>query len=182
VSPAAASVGGYGMQAVINDNHSIYVTDDSPNAEPRYGARFYFNMNSIAMTSGNAHYIFYGLSGSSTAVLRIELRFSSAAYQLRTGLLNDSNVWQDTSWFTISNPAWHALEVDWQAATAPNANDGSLAFWIDGSQQAIITAVDNDTRRIDRVRLGPVAGIDTRTRGTYYFEEFESRRRTYIGP
>jgi hypothetical protein len=42
--------------------------------------------------------------------------------------------------------------------------------------------MDNDTRRIDRVRLGALTGIDTGTRGTYYFDAFESRRQNYIGP
>jgi hypothetical protein len=30
--------------------------------------------------------------------------------------------------------------------------------------------------------LGAVAGIDAGTRGTYYFDAFESRRQNYIGP
>ena len=42
--------------------------------------------------------------------------------------------------------------------------------------------VDNDTRRIDGVQLGAVSGIDKGTRGTYYFDAFESQRQTYIGP
>ena len=54
--------------------------------------------------------------------------------------------------------------------------------WIDGAQQASLSGVDNDTRRIDRARLGALTGIDTGTSGTYYFDDFESRRQTYIGP
>jgi hypothetical protein len=72
--------------------------------------------------------------------------------------------------------------VDWRTSTAAGANNGGLTLWIDGVQQANLTGVDNDTRRIERVRLGAVAGIDTGTRGTYYFDAFESRSLTYIGP
>ena len=32
------------------------------------------------------------------------------------------------------------------------------------------------------MQLGAVAGVDTGTRGTTYFDAFESRRDTYIGP
>ena len=46
-----------------------------PTLEPRYRARFYFDPNSIPMANGNTHYIFYGYSGASTVVLRIEFRF-----------------------------------------------------------------------------------------------------------
>ena len=45
-------------------------TDDSPLAERRYRARFYFDSNSITMNNGNNHYILYGYSGS-TQVLRV---------------------------------------------------------------------------------------------------------------
>ena len=180
VSATAALVGSGGMQAVIDDNRTIFVTDDTPSAESRYRARFYFDPNSIPMADGNAHYIFNGFMGTSTAVFRVEFRRLSGNYQLRARLLNDGTSWTSTNWFVLSD-ATHFIELDWQAATAVGANNGSLTLWIDGIQQANLTSVDNDTRRIDRVRLGAVAGIDTGTRGTYYFDEFESRRET-LGP
>ena len=80
---SAALVGTQGMQAVIDDNNTIYVTDDSPIAEPRYRARFYFDPNSIPMVSGDAHFIFKGFMGTSTEVLRMEFRQSAGTYQLR---------------------------------------------------------------------------------------------------
>src|SRR5690348_15015569 len=82
-SSAAALVGSQGLRAVINNTASIYVTDDRPNAEARYRARFYFDPNSISMSSGNAHYIFYGYTGTSTDVLRVEFRRSAGTYQVR---------------------------------------------------------------------------------------------------
>ena len=132
------------------------------------------------MANGNAHYIFYGYTGASTDVLRIEIRRSSGTYQVRAALRNDKSSWSSTSWFTV-NDAPHYVEIDWRAATAAGANNGSLTFWIDGVQRANLTGVDNDTRRIDRIRLGAVSGLDSGTVGTYYFDAFESRRQTYIG-
>jgi len=181
VSTAAALVGGNGLQAVIDDNNSIYVTDDRPNAEPRYRARFYFDPNSISMISGDTHFIFNGLDGTSTAVMRMDFRRSSGTYQIRARILDDSSNWIDTTWFTISDGP-HFIELDWQAATAAGANNGGLTLWIDGVQQANLSGVNNDSWRIDRVRLGAVSGIDSGTRGAYYFDAFESRRQTYIGP
>jgi hypothetical protein len=169
------------LRAVINNTAALYVTDDIPNAEIRYRLRFYFDPNSITMASGNAHYIFYGYTGTSTDVLRIEFRRSSGTYQLRAALRNDKSTWSSTNWFTISD-APHFVELDWRSATAAGANNGSLTFWIDGVQQASLTGVDNDTRRIDRVRMGAVSGLDSGTQGMYYFDAFESRRQTYIGP
>jgi hypothetical protein len=181
VSAGAALAGAAGMRAMLNDNNAIYVTNDTPNAEPRYRARFYLDPNSIVMANGNAHYIFYGYTGASTIVLRVELRFFGGNYQIRAALRNDGAGWITGSWLTISD-APHSVELDWRAATAAGANNGGLTLWIDGAQQANLTGVDNDTRRIDRVQLGAVAGIDAGTRGAYYFDAFESRRSSYIGP
>ncbi len=65
---------------------------------------------------------------------------------------------------------------------AAGANNGRLTFWLDGTQQASVTGINNDTRRIDTVRVGVVTGLDAGTSGTEYFDAFESRRQTYIGP
>ena len=181
VRSAAALVGSQGMQAVIDDANTIYVTDDQPATEPRYRARFYFDPNSIPMASGDAHYIFKGFVGTSTEVLRMEFRQSVGAYQVRASLLDDGTTWINTSWFTISD-THHFIEFDWRAATGVGANNGGLTLWIDGPQQADLNGIDNDTRRIDRVRLGALTGIDAGTRGTYYFDTFESRRQNLIGP
>lgn len=180
-SGAAALGGSFGLQANINDTTKLYVQDDSPNLESRYRARFYFDPNSITMANGNVHTIFIGYSGASKAVLQVDLRYSAGSYQLRAGLQSDSNTWTRSGWTIISDAA-HFVEVDWQAATSAGANDGSLTFWVDGSQQANLTGIDNDTYRIDRVRLGAVSGLDAGTNGIYYFDAFESRRLNYIGP
>ena len=180
VNASAALVGSEGLRAVINNTGSIYVADDTPNSEARYRARFYFDPNSITMSNGNAHYLFYGYTGTSTDILRIEFRRSSSLYQIQAALRNDKSTWSTSNWFTISD-APHFVELDWHASTAVGANNGSLTFWIDGVQQANLTGVDNDTRRIDRIRLGAVSGLDSGTLGTYYFDSFESRRQTYIG-
>lgn len=180
-SAAAALVGSQGLQAVINDDHSIYVDDKLPNAEPRYRVRFYFDPNSISMANGDAHQIFYGYAGKATKVLRLEFRQALETYQLRGRLLDDSNSWINTDWFTLSD-APHSIELDWRAASSADSQDGTLALWIDGVPQAGLTGIDNDTRRIDRVRLGAVAGVDPGTRGTYFFDAFESRRETSIVP
>jgi hypothetical protein len=172
------------MQAVIDDNNPIYVTDELPAAERRYRVRFYFDPNSIVMAGGDEHFLLYGYSGASTVVLRVELRYSLGRYQVRASLLDhddDDSEWRNSSWFTISD-ASHILELDWQAATRVNARNGSLTLWIDGDSKSTLANIANGRWRIDRVRLGAVSGIDRGTRGRYYFDAFESRRRSYIGP
>jgi hypothetical protein len=182
VSGSAALAGSQGMQAFINDNNSIYVTDETPASELRYRARFYFDPNSISMLSGDVHNIFTAYSGNTLlASHRVVFRYYNGAYQLRAGLIDDSSVWHNSNWFTISD-APHFVEFDWMAASGVGTNDGYMTFWIDGSQVANLTGVNNPSQRIEQARLGAVNGVDTGTRGTYYFDAFESRRQTYIGP
>ena len=160
----------------------MYVQDDSPSAETRYRSRFRFDPNSITMTSGNAHYLFYGYAGASTQVLRLEFRCTGGgcpsgggSYQIQAELVNTATTWTSTGWFTLTD-APHNIEFDWQRGAS-----GSLTLWLDGAQQANVTGVNNSTRVMDMVRLGPVNGIDTATRGTYFLDSFDSRRYNYIG-
>lgn len=169
------------MQALINNNTAIYVSDATPANETRYRARFYFDPNSISMSSGNSFYMFYGYNAANTVLLRIEFRYASGTYQLRVNTLNDSGTWLSTTYINLSDSV-HYVEIDWRASSAAGANNGVVTLWLDGVQRANLTGVDNDTRRIDRVSLGVVAGIDSRTRGTLFIDAFESRRQTYIGP
>lgn len=181
VGPSSALAGSQGLQVVIDDNNPMYVADDRADAETHYRARFYFDPNSISMASGNAHYIFGGLMGSTTEVVRLNFRYSSGSYQLSAILLRDNLTSVNTGWFTVSD-APHVIELEWQAASAPGANDGVLRLWLDGAQIAELNNIDNDTHRIDLAVLGPYSGIDTGTRGTYFLDAFDSRRDTYIGP
>ena len=185
VTPNAALVEILGMSALIDDNTPIGTRGHAPTSENRYRVRFYFDPNSLAMAQDESHVLFFGYSGGdrdlTRPVLRVELRYHDSNYQLRSALFNDTTVWRLSKWLTISDEP-HLVELDWQAATSAGANDGRLDTWIDETLHSTISGVDNDTRRIDVVRLGPIAGIDDGTRGTLYFDAFESRRQTYIGP
>lgn len=182
VSSNAALVGNTGLQGMIANTTAMYVQDDSPNAEPRYRARFYFDPNSLVMASGDYQYILQGYANAAnTNVLRVEFKNTSGVYQLRARILNDSGVWQNTAYISITD-APHAIEVDWAAASAVNANDGYLTFWVDGVQQGSLVGIDDDTYRMERARLGLTYVSATGTSGTYFFDAFEARRETFIGP
>jgi fibronectin type 3 domain-containing protein len=159
----------------ITTNSPAYVRDDTPSVETHYYARFYFNPNSIPMGRNDSHTILNANNTSDAAVITIQLRLSGNAYQVRAGLLNDRNKWTYTSWVSLAS-GWQPIDFDWRAATAPNANNGSLTLSVNGGQVASITGVDNDTLSIEWIGLGAVDGVDATTRGTYYFDAFESYR------
>jgi hypothetical protein len=182
VATQAARVGTLGMRALLDDNRAVFVTDNSPASEPRYRARFYLHPNSLPMASGNNFLVAVGRGPTGAVALRLLLRWSGSQYLLRTAVASDGGPFVVSPWTAISGTAWNAIEIDWRAATGLGANNGGLTLWIDGVQKANLSQVDNDTHTIDRVQLGAVSGIDFGTRGTLYFDAFESRRQTYIGP
>jgi hypothetical protein len=170
---------------LVNSTSSNYVIYDLSGPAPQYRARFYFDPNSISMTDGNAHYLFIGYdavaSPSPAAVFNVDFRYSTGSYQIRLRQQDDSQATLSTGWVTITDGP-HMIEMQWQAATAVGANNGAIAIWIDGVQRGSLSGLDNDTRRIERVRLGAASGVDAGTIGTYYLDAFESRRQSYIGP
>jgi hypothetical protein len=178
-------VGSYGMKAILDDNVSIYVTDWSPFDETRYRGRFYFDPNTITVANNNAHYLLFVLNRDNVVVARLELRRYNNTYQVRSGVVNDGSTWSNSAWFTITDAplrrAPHKLEIDWRASSAPGANNGGITFWVDDVQRGNFTNIDNDTRKVDYVQWGAVSGVDSGTRGTYYFDDFVARRESYIG-
>ena len=180
VSASAALVGSNGMQVLINDTSNLTVTDQSPNAEPSYRARFYFDPNSISMADGLDFYILTGYDTSSA--FQVQFGFSAATgYRIRLRQTNDSAGTTSITWVNITD-APHFIEIEWHAATAVGANNGGATLWIDGVQSGSLSGLDNDTRRIEYVRLGAVSGLNAGVLGTYYIDAFESRQQTYIGP
>ena len=175
VSPDAALVGSFGMSALINDNFALYVQDDNPTAEDHYQTSFYFDPNSIPMGQGDMLAIFFAYADPATVVVRFELRYFNGVYQLRPRMVTDIGTWASTPWIPLSD-APQRFQLDWHGASAPGANDGALVFWIDGVQRASISAVDNDTRRIDYIRMGSVGAAMPTTRGVLFFDQFESTR------
>ncbi|MEW6179159.1 MAG: RHS repeat-associated core domain-containing protein [Chloroflexota bacterium] len=176
VTTTAALRGSYGLQAVVNDTTTAYLQDNSPTAEPRYRARFYFDPNSAVMSNGHSQFIFVALDESlsqNNDILRLRLNYQNG-YRLRIeGRQNDGSLSYGT-YQTLSDEA-HFIEFDWQAAA-----NGRVDVYLDG-QLVNTLYLTTDQLRVDSVRLGPqvmTAGVS----GTLFFDAFESRRASYIGP
>ena len=180
VRASAALGGAYGMKVLVDDTSPLYVTDWSPFGEKQYRARFLFDPNSLRMLDGRSHFVFQALMESSKVVARVEVRFKSGAYQLRAGAWDESGSWRNSSWWNIDD-ATHVVELQWQAS-AGYPVDGVMSLWLDGVEVEILEAINSSGLQVDFVRLGAVAGLDNGTHGSMYFDAFESRRETYIGP
>ena len=100
---------------------------------------------------------------------------------MRARIRTDAGSDLSTGDYAISDAA-HFVEVDWAAATSAGANDGYLSLWLDGVLQETKSSIDNDTLRVEQARLGATGSLEAGIAGTEYFDAFESRRETHIGP
>jgi hypothetical protein len=184
-APAKLTATGRGLRAVVDDTTSLFVEDHTPTAEGRYRARFYFDPNGFDPGQALNHFrtrIFLLFQDGAPArrVMALVLKRQGAVYSLAARVRRDDNVQVDTPFVAISD-APHWIEIDWQRSSG--ANDGRLDLWIDSGAApvATLTGIDNDTRAVDFVRLGALSVKGAAT-GTLLFDEFESRRQTFIGP
>jgi subtilisin-like proprotein convertase family protein len=176
VSTGAALDGTFGLSALVTNTEALFVQDDTPAAEARYRVRFLFDPNGfIPGPSGNSTVrLLMALHGTSLRAVTISLRRLRGQYGLQAQALLDSGSQASTAFINITD-APHAVSFDWRRATAAGANDGSLLFAIDDVAVAALTGLDNDTTRVDAVRLGPET-LQPGASGTLFFDRFESRR------
>ena len=170
---AAAMAGtAFGLEALVNDNNSLYVQDDSPDFENRYRARFYLDPNGFDPGEASSHFrirIFIAFDPSGLRVATVVLKRQAGAYSVEGRVRRNDGTRVDTGFFPITDGP-HFMELDWQRSTGPGAADGAFEMWI-----------DNDASPIDFARMGAIA-VKTGASGTLYYDQFESRRRTFIGP
>ena len=170
--------GDYGLKALIDDTTSIYVQDDTPDSDTRYRGRFYLDPNGLTFGASEVLDIFYGLD-STNEVFRVQIQDNSGTYQARIGVYTDSAAWTDGTWYDITD-GWNAIEIEYQVSSIAGADDGHMTLWLDDTEKETLSSVDNDTYAIDSVRMGAM-GVDASTSGSVYFDDFESKRYTYIG-
>jgi hypothetical protein len=182
---AAAAGTSFGMQVVANDQDVLLVRDNTPAAEPRYRARFYFHSNNFVLGNGIRQRILMAQRDSDngrliTLMVRRVAPNNTLSFLAR--VLEDSGSLRDVPLGQYPGAeTYRFIEFDWQKATAPGANNGRFQALVDGTERANITNLDNDAvGGVDFARMGVMAPIDGS--GTLFYDEFESRRVTAIGP
>jgi hypothetical protein len=183
-SPSAALVGSQGLMARVDDTAPLFVQDDSPRSERRYRARFYLDPNGFDPGESQAHRrtrVFIAFAeGPSRRVAAVVLRRLNGLYGLMGRARLDDNAQADSGFVTIADgPHW--VEIDLMAATGPDAFDGSFEIWIDGVSAARLTGLDNNAAGVDFARLGALS-VKIGATGTLFFDDFDSRRSSRIGP
>jgi hypothetical protein len=185
VASAAGALGGaLGAHALIDDRNSLFVTDASPGDEGRYRARFYLDPTGFdpgELTGAFRTRVFIAFDEApQRRVLAVVLKRRLGLFSVMARARLDDGRQMDTGFVGIS-PGAHLIEVDWRRASAPGAADGSLALWVDGAAAGSVSGLANGAAGVDFVRLGALS-LKQGAFGTLRWDDFESRRQSYIGP
>jgi hypothetical protein len=185
VSAGAAMDGtSFGLQALVDDQAGLYVQDDSPDGETRYRARFLLDPSGFDPGETAGHFrvrVFLAFEDAPfRRLVQVILKRQGGQYGLAARVRRDDDSLADTG-FSAVNAGPHVVEVDWRRSNGPGAGDGVFEMWIDGASVASLSGLDNDARAVDFVRLGAMS-VKSGASGTLGFDEFASRRWTYIGP
>jgi hypothetical protein len=183
VNGGARYYGAFGAQVVVTSGAVAYVEDETPSGERRYRARFYVNLNGLAMGNGEEFELFTASSTDGSAQLRLLVNRSGATNRLRLAVRRDDGTYAETpaGSETVIPREWHSVEIDWRASVSPVASDGALAVWVDGQSRPGLSGIDNDQAQLASARWGAVGALDAGTTGAFLIDEFESRRDSAIG-
>ncbi|MEW6684374.1 MAG: PKD domain-containing protein [Nitrospirota bacterium] len=179
------TVGTKGLQLKVGNNR--YLVDATPDAEPFYRARFFFDPNGSTMGSAAApQTIFAGVTAAGNEIFRVQVAMISAGnYQIRSQVRWGSfplGFYTSSPWVPLTNDV-HTIEVAWTASTDVLTGDGSLSLFLDGNTAApigLLLGINNAPQRVDAARLG-VVGTTGAAGGTQHFDDFVSVRRSAIG-
>jgi RHS repeat-associated protein len=182
VDTSASIVDTYEMEVNINDGDLLWVMDYSPDDETHYFARFYFDPNSIRMSSGDVHQIFRGEPETSPGIadiFKVQFRKYGTLYYIDAYICDNDGHWKKPISAYISDTA-HAIEIEWKASTA-GESDGYLKLWLDDNLIGTVNNVNNDALRLGEIRMGVVSTPNVGTRGWYCFDSFASRNEGNLG-
>ncbi len=171
VHPKAAAQGGYGLGAIVEDNHPMFVQDDTPAAETQYRARF--NLFVKSLTAGNNKGMGILLGSGTGKSFQVFTGWDGAQHVVVARVGWDDGHWTWTSFYAIPTNDWIFVEIDWAAATGDGNNDGYFSLYLDGVLQETIPTLDNDTVSVDTVRLGPFY-VSPGATGIVGFDAFSS--------
>lgn len=183
-SGAGTLVGTRSLRLTIASADPVWLRDDRPADERRYRARFYLDLSDLQLPELGQLRILEATSPSGGGpVVRLTLRRSGGRFLVRGRVRDDYGSYRLTPELEVPGTASQRIEIDWRAATAPAAGDGHLRLWVNGGSPVEITAVDNDTRTLEWVRLGALGVIDhPAMAGDLVLDAFDSRRDQPIGP
>lgn len=152
-----------GLRVAV-DGSARYVSDNSPDGETTYIARFYAFLDNAG---SNPTILFAGDDGANDQI-QVWYNFPNAG-DLTLRVFDNGAATTDVTEPSVG-PGWHSIEFKWEAAAS-----AEILFSVDGAADLTASpAPDTSNLSISNAHLGNVDGAAGG--GTIDFDDFDSRR------
>jgi len=179
VDPLFRFKGDFGLRVDLDANLPTFVSDGRPDAEDRYGARFYIRATDLALQNNDAFQVLVGLNAADEEQFRVIIERSGGVDRINVQARLDGGTFDELS--AGARPTlpsgWHAIEVIWLSA----AGSGSMTLFLNGAEAAALTNLTNGAGEISAIRFGVVSGPAQTPAGNLLLDDFDSRRDTIAG-
>lgn len=174
---AAAALGGtsYGLQFLIDGTTVMYGQKDAPSEITTGVIRFrlLFDINDLAMGSGDMFRFLYIYRGTSASIAWLALEESGGDFQLRLQCNSDTGG-RGTDPTNLTGS--HCIECLMTRESSDGAADGILMLKVDGSEIDNVTNLENYDTFTNWQRIYLITHLlDAGTAGTIYMDEFIAR-------
>lgn len=185
---AALGATARGLQVTCDPSgtRSVYVQTNEPALEKHYKASFLLRVNTVSLKSGSSIRVAHLLTNLGDRV-RLQMRRASngdiyldlkyrdealSSFATRSLLLTPAS----------AKSATRKVILEWQSDSANGRGDGFIKLSRSTSNFSTfstvsVTSIDNDTMRIDAMRIGLLASWrNCAAKGSFHFDGFESVR------
>jgi hypothetical protein len=181
VCSEAAISGSYGAcfhRPPGNDKRRQLI-DETPVNQTTFNVSFQFDINGLSMLEGE-RFRFMQVKMGAQRPFFIVLKYDSGQYWIQLNTLLDDLTKEKTGWYVL--PDWaQTVQVDWQAASGPGANDGLVKLYLDDDLQEELLGLDNDTIFVDSFKIGFTSRLEGKSiSGTFYVDEVITSNGTHI--
>lgn len=157
------------------DSPLAFLTDDSPDDETNYWAFYRINLDPLTLALGEDIGQLVGYNSAGTEQFRVVLRRNAAPAENRIAIQARDNtvggLVEHDEEFPLAAGV-NIVAVWWRTADGL----GQFLVSVNGTPLFGLDALDNDTSRLESVRLGFVDGNPAATTGSYYLDDFSSFR------
>ena len=172
--------GTYGACVDRGTDKRKQLIDETPVNQIQYNARFNLDLNSLTMDEGT-RFRFVQVKMGAERPFFITLKYETGGYWIQLNTLKDDLTKAKTGWYPLSD-APHVIEIAWVAASAPAADDGSAAFYLDGALLEAKTGLDNDEIFVDTFKIGFTSRLNGKPiSGIFYLDDIATSNNGYIG-
>jgi hypothetical protein len=156
------------------------LVDTSPSKETSISTSFKFDINGLSMgTNEPLHVLKFKMFKEVPVYLVV--KYDGSQYILRLITKLDDLTKIKTSWIPFRDEPI-TIEIDWQAASGPAADNGFAEIYINGVLQQALIGLDNDTHFITHYNLGITNQTDGFSfSGKFLIDDVETRNDGYIG-